>query len=200
MLKFFLVAFGRLSFFTLLTTGAAIAVAQSATQSAAQPAIKAVEKQATPVAEPVQAKLVRRKVVLVGAKETFQDAATAKPGETLEETVTYTNKSKKVLTAFVATLPIPLNTELVPNSTRPVSAAVLASTDGTNFRALPLKRKVKQANGVELEQPVPLSEYRFLRWNTSELPAGKSLVYSARFKVADDAASLSTPTLSDAKR
>ena len=158
----------------------------------AQPAVsKAVEKSVSQAAksqasEPVEVQLVRRKVVLIDAKETLQDAGTAKPGEILEETAIYTNKSKSFVTKLEATLPIPLNTELVPNSIKPATAAVRASTDGLSFRPLPLKRKVKLANGVETEQLVPLNEYRFLRWYPGELAAGKSLNYSARFKIVDD--------------
>jgi len=155
---------------------------------------KAVDKPTLPLiapkaqaAEPVEIKLTRRKVSVTGTKETFQDALTAKPGDVFEETAAYTNKSMITVTKLEATLPIPLNTELIANSTRPANVAVRASTDGTNFRALPLKRKVKQANGVEIEQVVPLNEYRFLRWYPGELAAGKSLTYSARFKIADDA-------------
>ena len=158
----------------------------------AQPAIsKAVEKpvsQATKsqVSEPVEVQLVRRKVVLVDTKETLQDAGTVKPGEILEETAIYTNKSKSLFTKLEATLPIPLNTELVPNSTKPTTSPVRASTDGLSFRTPPLKRKVKLANGVDSEQLVPLNVYRFLRWYPGELAAGKSLNYSARFKIVDD--------------
>ena len=158
----------------------------------AQPAVsKAAEKPASQAAksqasEPVEVQLVRRKVVLVDAIETLQDAGTAKPGEILEETAIYTNKSKSLVTKLEATLPIPLNTELVPNSTKPATSPVRASTDGLSFRTLPLKRKVKLANGVEAEQLVPLNEYRFLRWYSGELAAGKSLKYSARFKIIDD--------------
>ena len=159
----------------------------------AQPAVsKVVEKPISQalksqVSEPVEIQLLRRKIVLVGAQETLQDAGTAKPGEILEETAIYTNKSKNLITKLEATLPIPLNTELVPNSTKPATLAVRASTDGLSFRTLPLKRKAKLANGVEAEQLVPLNEYRFLRWYPGELAAGKSVSYSARFKIVDDA-------------
>ena len=159
----------------------------------AQPAVsKVVEKPISQaaksqVSEPVEVQLLRRKIVLVDANETLQDAGTAKPGEILEETAIYTNKSRNRITKLEATLPIPLNTELVPNSTKPATSAVRASTDGLSFRKLPLKRKAKLANGVEAEQLVPLNEYRFLRWYPGELAAGKSVSYSARFKIVDDA-------------
>ncbi len=158
--------------------------AQPATSKPVEkPVPQAAKSQAS---EPVEVQLVRRKVVLVDAKETLQDAGTAKPGEILEETAIYTNKSKTPITKLEATLPIPLNTELVPNSAKPATSPARASTDGLSFRPLPLKRKVKLASGVETEQLVPLNEYRFLRWYPGELAAGKSLSYSARFRIIDD--------------
>lgn len=140
----------------------------------------------TESAEAVDIKLVRRKVSLVDANEIFQDASTAKPGEILEESATYTNKSKIVVSKLEVTLPIPFGTGFMADSTKPAAALVRASTDGINFQTIPLKRKVKLASGVEIEQAVPLNEYRFLRWYPGELAAGKSLTYSARFKIVED--------------
>jgi hypothetical protein len=53
---------------------------------------------------------------------------------------------------------------------------------------MPLKRKVKQANGVEVEQPVATSEYRYLRWYPGEIGAKQSIAFSAQFRVADGVA------------
>ena len=145
-----------------------------------------------PNPEPLEVKLVRSRVVLVDGKEILQSAVTAKPGEILEEVATYTNKSKSPLKSLEATLPIPPNTELLMSSVRPGNAK--ASTDGREFFMMPLKRKVRQASGVEVEQSVPLSEYRYLRWYAGDLAAEKSLVFSARFKVSND----ETPAVSPA--
>lgn len=134
--------------------------------------------------EPLEIKLVRNKIILADGKEARQDAAVAKPGDILEEVATYTNRSAGLLKGLEATLPVPPNTELVMASLTPANAK--ASVDGKIFAAVPLKRKVKQPNGVEIEQAVPLSEYRYLRWYPGELPAQKSLVFTARFKVAND--------------
>ena len=167
----------------------------------AQPASsKTPEKPGFPLATPqtqsteaVEIKLARRKVSFVDANEIFQDASTAKPGEILEESAIYTNKSKTVVTKLQATLPIPFGTEFMANSTKPAAALVRASTDGTNFQTIPLKRKVKLASGVEIEQAVPINEYRFLRWYPGELAAGKSLTYLARFKIVEDTAQAVKP-------
>ena len=135
------------------------------------------------VTEPVQITLVRSKIIQDKGREVLESADTAKPGEVLEDVATYTNTTKATIKNVAATLPVPANTELVMASIKPSSAK--ASTDGKTYSSMPLKRKVKQANGVEVETPVPLSEYRYIRWYPGELAPGKPLAFSARFKVAD---------------
>ena len=148
------------------------AMAQKATGDAARGA-----------AEPLQITLVRSKVVLENGREVMQSAAIAKPDEILEEVATYTNTSRSALKSVEATLPVPANTELIMASVKPSTAK--ASLDGKNFSKIPLTRKVRQSNGVEVEQAVPLSEYRYLRWYPGELLPDKPLSFSARFKVAN---------------
>lgn len=133
--------------------------------------------------EPLQIALVRSKVVLENGREVMQSAAIAKPDEILQEVATYTNTSKSALKNVEATLPIPANTELVVASVTPANAK--ASTDGKSFSKLPLTRKLQQSNGVEIEQAVPVADYRYLRWYPGELAPGKSATFSARFKVAN---------------
>jgi hypothetical protein len=135
---------------------------------------------------PLDIRLERSKVVVVAGKESFQNAAIAKPGDVLQDLATYTNKSSRALTGVEATLPVPANTELMMNSVTPANAR--ASVDGINFFAMPLKRKVKQANGVDVEQVVALSEYRYLRWYPGELGPKQSIVFLAQFRVAEGAA------------
>ncbi len=184
----------RLVAATVFAVSAFAAHAQSSVprlvQSAAEKSTKQVTNQVVQAdkssPEAIEVKLVRNKIVNENGKEVLQAAETAKPGEILLESVTYKNLSKTTVTKLEATLPIPLNTEFQLNSNKPSTARAVASTDGTNFRPMPLKRKLKQANGVEVEQLVPASEYRFLRWYPGELAAGKSVTYSAKFKIADD--------------
>lgn len=135
------------------------------------------------VDDPLQIKLVRSKVVIDRGREVKESAALAKPGDILEEVATYTNTSKATLKNLEATLPIPVNTELVMASVKPANAK--ASVDGREFSALPLVSRVRQPNGVEAEVAVPLSEYRYLRWYPGELSPGKPLSVSARFKVSN---------------
>jgi hypothetical protein len=135
---------------------------------------------------PLEITLARVKIAIENGKEVSQKADIAKPGDVIEEVATYKNTSSGALKDFVPMLPVPPNTELILGSIKPSNAK--ASTDGKTFSDMPLKRKVRQANGVEVEQPVPLSDYRYLRWYPGEIGAGKSQVYSARFKLSDGAA------------
>lgn len=136
------------------------------------------------VQEPIKVTLTRMKVVMVNGRESQVAAATAKPGDVLEEVATYQNRSTMPVRKLEATLPIPPNTELVMSSLQPSNAS--ASVDGKTFSVVPLKRKVLQPNGVAVEQDVPLREYRFLRWFPGELAAGETLTVKARFRVIDD--------------
>jgi hypothetical protein len=132
--------------------------------------------------EPVQVTLERKKVSLADGKEVLTTASSAKPGEVIQETANYANRSKRTFRVD-ATLPVPAYTELVLGSTRPTNVTV--SVDGTNFAPPPLKRRVPQPNGVVVEQTIPVSEYRFLRWAGVELGPEKSFSVSARFRLAD---------------
>ena len=142
-------------------------------------------------ANPVQIQLQRKKVSVAEGKEVLAAADTAKPGDIVEETATYANTSKKTFRVD-ATLPVPSFTEFVASSARP--ASVKASTDGKVFSELPLKRQTKQANGVTVEQLVPLADYKFLRWSAVELGPEKSFAVSARFRIKDGAPATTTPT------
>ena len=177
MLRFF-----GIRFLAMLT--ACVTYAHAQTPSAPGTATRQVAAKSLGNSEPLEIKLVRSKVVLVDGKETLQSAAIAKPGDILEEVATYSNKSRLPLKGLEATLPIPPHTDLLMASIKPGTAK--ASIDGTQFSTLPLKRRVKRANGQEVEQPIPVSEYRYLRWYAGELAAEKTLVVSARFKVLND--------------
>ena len=167
----------------------ALTCAEVSAQTAPTAASKAAETKANPAkvaVEPVDIKLERKKVTIAEGKEVLGSASLAKPGDVIEEVATYTNLSKKSTRRVEATLPVPQYTEPMLGSILPASAK--ASTDGTIFAAIPLKKKVRQANGVMIEQPVPLAEYRFLRWSGIELAPEKKFVASARFRLLENAA------------
>jgi hypothetical protein len=114
-------------------------------------------------------------------KDVLQSADEAKPGDILQYTATYANKAKKAWRDLEATIPIPPYTEYVPGSSRPAGAK--AGVDGQSFQAIPLRRKVKQADGKEVTQLVPYGEYRTLRWFAGKLSENQELKFSTRVKV-----------------
>ena len=134
------------------------------------------------VANPVEIRLERKKVVVADGKETLVSADSAKPGDLIEETATYTNRSKKTF-RVEATLPVPTFTEFVAGTATPANA--MASADGKTFSSMPLKRQVKKPNGVMTEEIVATSEYKSLRWGAINLAPEKQFVASARFRLRE---------------
>jgi uncharacterized repeat protein (TIGR01451 family) len=134
-------------------------------------------------AQPAQitSELRVERVEIVDGKTEFKPAQLSKPGDVLEYRVKYTNRSASAATGLVANLPIPAGTTLVARSELPPD--VLASTDGALFAAPPLMRTVRQADGSERRVPVPIEEYRALRWNLGTLAAGHSAQVQARVRV-----------------
>jgi uncharacterized repeat protein (TIGR01451 family) len=134
-------------------------------------------------AQPAQitAELRVERVEIVDGKTVFKPAQVSKPGDVLEYRVKYTNRSASAATGLVANLPIPAGTTLVARSELP--PGVLASTDGAHFAPPPLMRAVGQPDGSERQVPVPIEEYRALRWNLGTLAAGESEQVQARVRV-----------------
>lgn len=130
---------------------------------------------------PVQGAL-EQNLVTVGAdgKEKLTPADRVKPGDLIEYRVRYTNKGSAPVNDFAVTLPIPAGLELVAQSDAP--RAPLASMDGATFKPVPLMRTVRK-DGREVTVPVPLAEYRALRWQAGQLGAGKVAQFSARARV-----------------
>jgi uncharacterized repeat protein (TIGR01451 family) len=115
-------------------------------------------------------------------KEVAAPVAKIIPGDVLEYRVTYVNVSKAAVNNLALTLPIPAGLNYQgPRASE--SAPQLASTDGTSFQPIPLKRKVKAANGKEVEESVPLADYRALRWPVGQLIPGGTVQVSARAQV-----------------
>lgn len=131
--------------------------------------------------DPLAIELTAHKIVSKEGKENKIAAEKAKPGDLVEYTAVYANKSSGGLRNLEPNLPIPQGTTYIADSAKPAPAQ--ASLDGVAFKNLPIKRKVKTADGKEVEEVVPASEYRALRWFVGDLPAGKNVTVSARVKV-----------------
>ena len=122
----------------------------------------------------VQLKAFKRVVDSKGNAQ-FKAADSIKPQDVIEYRATYTNNTTGNIKSLKATLPIPADTQYLGAS---LPSGALASTDGVNFSAMPLKKKVdgKLVN-------IPLKEYRALQWQIAELPAKKAVTVSAQAKV-----------------
>jgi uncharacterized repeat protein (TIGR01451 family) len=134
-----------------------------------------------PLLAEVKVVLTANKIVVVNGAEQRQPADKAKPGDIIEYVAEYRNTAKSSVSNVIATLPVPSGMEYIPDTADP--AQVMASTDEHNYAPVPLKRNVRGADGKMVEQQVPFSEYRSLRWKLGEIQgeAGKSV--KARMKV-----------------
>lgn len=134
--------------------------------------------------ESLSATLEARKVLVANGVERFESADTAQPNDVLEYRTSYRNRSQKTLRGVAATLPIPTGFEYIPNS---AGTDALASLDGKTFAAVPLTRTVKARDGRDEVRLVPVSEYRFLRWQLGDLPAGATSTVTARVRMQSTA-------------
>ena len=144
--------------------------------------------------------LLKGEKIILGTdgKEAREPATQAKPGDVIEYTATYSNKGRSAVKNVVATLPIPQDTDYQGASAKPGNAQA-ATADG-QYRAMPLKRKVKQADGKEVEQDIPLTEYRNLRWQVGELAAGKEFVASTRVRISTTPIAAAPPAAAPVKK
>lgn len=133
----------------------------------------------------VSVQLTAQRVLVTGqGKESLAPAETARPGEVIEYRILYRNNGKGAAGNLQGNLPIPAEMEYLPGSAVP--AGVSASLDGRNFSRVPLKRKVRLADGSVAEREVPASEYRSLRWDLGDLAAGAAKTVKARVRIRDD--------------
>jgi uncharacterized repeat protein (TIGR01451 family) len=132
---------------------------------------------------PLSARLEAYRVVTDahGAERLAPDS-TARPSDVVEYRTTYRNSSPKALRQVAATLPVPTGFVYVSGT---ATRGVLASLDGVTFAAVPLTRRIKGAAGNEITVPVPLAEYRALRWNLGDMPANSTRVVTARMRMDD---------------
>jgi uncharacterized repeat protein (TIGR01451 family) len=130
---------------------------------------------------PVSSKLSAWKVEEKGGKEELVAASKVAPGDVIEYRVEYRNSSDKAVRDLVATLPIPAAMSYVEKTARPDKAQ--GSANGSTFGPLPLRRRVKNADGSTSVVSVPVRQYRYLRWNVPALAAGQSISFAARARV-----------------
>jgi uncharacterized repeat protein (TIGR01451 family) len=129
---------------------------------------------------------VKKIVRTADGNESLASADQAKPGDILQYTAVYLNKSKNNLRDLEATIPVPAYTEYVPGSSRPAGAK--ASVDGQKFQSIPLRRKVTLADGKEVTQLVPYADYRTIRWFSGNISVNQELKFSIRVRVLSNEA------------
>ncbi len=130
---------------------------------------------------PVSFQLQASRIETVEGKTVRKAADSGRPGDLIEYAGTYRNNGKSAVAKLAATIPIPPGTTFVAASNEPAGA--LASVDGASFAAMPLMRTVRKADGTSRQEPVPVAEYRYVRWEIGTLPAGREAVVSLRVRV-----------------
>lgn len=129
----------------------------------------------------VTSTLLAQRVDMVDGKAVLKPAAQGKPGDVIDYSSTYRNGGTAAAATLLATVPVPPGTTFMAGSAQP--AAAQASTDGIRFASMPLQRMVRLPNGSERKEPVPLAEYRALRWEIGTLAAGASAVVGLRVRI-----------------
>ena len=168
---------GRRNFSALSIVALLAAACLGVTPASAQTAPK----------NPVAISLTAQKVTKdAEGKEQLKPADRAMPGEVVQYDALYKNTSSAGVRNLAPTLPIPPGLEFLPETVNPMPA--FASVDGRTFAPFPLVRKVTKPDGTVEEQAVPASEYRALRWTVGDLEAGKSILVSARARLAMNSA------------
>lgn len=137
----------------------------------------------------VTSSLTAQKVEMVAGKTVLQPAAKGGPGDVIEYSGTYRNVSTAGVSTLQATVPVPPGTTFIADSALPAQAQ--ASTDSIRFAPMPLMRTVKQPDGKERMEAVPLADYRAVRWEIGSLAAGGSTVVSLRVRIDAPAVSAS---------
>ncbi len=135
----------------------------------------------------VTSTLVAKRVETVAGKQVLTAADSGKPGDYVEYSGTYRNAGPRAADKLVATLPVPAGTTFVAGSADPAPRAQ-ASIDGVRFAPMPLMRAVRQADGTTRQEPVPLSDYRFVRWELGTLAPGADAVVKLRVQIDTTAA------------
>lgn len=130
--------------------------------------------------KPITVELTQKKVVKdERGREKLEEVDGVRPGDVLEYRAVYRNVSKQALKGVAANLPLPEGLEYVARTAQPGKGAQFALKADGAYEAEPLMRKGTDGR----MQPVPLNEYRQIRWRLDELAPGAEAVVSARAKV-----------------
>jgi uncharacterized repeat protein (TIGR01451 family) len=181
-------------FLAMLLGFSAGSQAQSTTESVAGK-IASVKSEQEKSAAAVQADVAQGPFALTAflvktdaqGKEVLEPAQAAQPGDTIEYRLSYRNATEEAVTGLNLDLPIPEGTTWVQGSAEPNQPQARTAA-GDGYAPIPLMRVVKDSNGQEKSVPVPIQEYRSLRWGVEQLGAGQSFDIKARVRVLDSTA------------
>ena len=124
---------------------------------------------------PVTVNLSQWLVVMEKGKEVFKPVESIKPGDVIEYRARYVNRSDQPVSDVQAQLPLPEGLLYQARSARPAQTAQFA-VKGGSFAREPLMRPT--ADGKT--EPVPLADYRQLRWRLGQLAPGAQADVSVR--------------------
>ncbi len=131
----------------------------------------------------LQAWQVQRVVEQGVARERLQPLQKIRPGDVIEYEARYVNSVIKPVHDVQVTLPVPDGgLQYLPGG-EGATPVYSASLDGVKFERVPLRREVRLPDGRRGMEEVPLSEYRYLRWNLGDLPAGGQRAVRARMQL-----------------
>jgi hypothetical protein len=117
-----------------------------------------------------------------GDSERLVEATQARAGDQLEYRAVYCNPTAATVHHVIVTVPVPDNgVEYVLDTAAP--HADQASTDGKQFAQLPLMRTETGADGSRKTRPAPGADYRFLRWDLGDVPAGATRTVRTRVQL-----------------
>lgn len=148
----------------------------------ALPAAWAQGPAASPSVPTVSAKLTAQRVETVDGKTQLKPATDGKPGQVIEYNGTYQNNGSGPVSKLLVTLPVPVGTTYVAGSAEPALGAQ-ASVDGVRFAPVPLMRRIRAVDGTERREPVPLADYRAIRWEISTLAPNASAEVKMRVSI-----------------
>jgi hypothetical protein len=155
----------------LFSLGIGLLIALMPVPARAAPAAPSLELQAFKIV-PAQA----------GNPEHLVAATEARSGDRLEYMAVYRNPGAAAVRHVLVTVPVPANgVEYVLDTASP--PADLASTDGKTFAQLPLLRVETAADGRRVSKPAPGADYRFLRWDLGDVPAGATRTVRTRVQL-----------------
>lgn len=117
-----------------------------------------------------------------GHPEHLVDAAQARAGDQLEYQAVYRNPTAAPVHHVQVTVPVPATgVEYLLGTAAP--RADLASTDGKQYAQLPLMRTEIAKDGSKQTRPAPGADYRYLRWDLGDVPAGATRTVRTRVQL-----------------